>query len=354
MSSTTAVAQQRIARGWSQAELANRCGVSRTEISGIETGRLVPSVTVALRLAAVLGESVDSLFGDSRSSAGDTWAWPHEAEDERRFWRASVMAQTLLYPFEPTAAGMLPHDGVRSSAGTVRRSPSDVRPDRTLVLAGCDPMVGLLVQEVAAQHGVRVLPLVRSSTQALSLLKQGLVHMAGVHFTQSDRRADNDRAVRSELGAAHTLIHQVSWQAGIAVSRSRSERSPLALLRANVRWVNREEGSAARMAFDRLLGDRRRPHGYQRVVHDHRAVATTVSSGWAEAGICVSPAAAEAHLGFIAVQREAYEICVPDALLSDFRVAALIATLQSIRYRQLIRDVPGCEAGLTGELRAVA
>src|SRR5262249_46205755 len=140
MSPTTAVAQQRIARGWSQAELASRCGVSRTEISGIETGRLVPSVTVALRLAGVLGESVDSLFGESRSSAGDIWAWPHEkAEDERRFWRASIRSQTLLYPVEPTAAGVLPHDGVRSGAGTVQRSVSDVRPDRTLVLAGCDP-----------------------------------------------------------------------------------------------------------------------------------------------------------------------------------------------------------------------
>src|SRR5262249_35601179 len=152
----------------------------------------------------------------------------------------------------------------------------DVRADRTLVLAGCDPMVGLLVQEVAAQHSVRVLPLLRSSTEALSLLKQGLVHMAGGDFAEAGRRAATEYAGRSVLGPGHTLIHQVSWQAGIALARSRHERSPRALLRANVRWVNREEGSAARMAFDRLLGDRRRPEGYQHVVHDHRAVAATV------------------------------------------------------------------------------
>src|SRR5262249_28933671 len=142
----------RITRGWSQAELASRCGVSRTEISGIETGRLVPSVTVALKLAAVLGESVDALFGDGGSSTAETWAWANDREDERRFWHASVRGQTLLYPFEPTAAGVLPHDAVRSSGGTVQRVTSDVRADRTLVLAGCDPMVGLLVQEIAAKH----------------------------------------------------------------------------------------------------------------------------------------------------------------------------------------------------------
>jgi hypothetical protein len=54
------------------------------------------------------------------------------------------------------------------------------------------------------------------------------------------------------------------------------------------------------------------------------------------------------------VQTEAYEICVPNDLMSDFRLESLVATLQSVRYRQLIRDVPGCAAQRTGELRVVA
>jgi periplasmic binding family protein len=46
---------------------------------------------------------------------------------------------------------------------------------------------------------------------------------------------------------------------------------PEALLRANVRWVNREEGSVARHALDTLVGGTtRRPTGYQHVVRDHR------------------------------------------------------------------------------------
>jgi DNA-binding XRE family transcriptional regulator len=48
---TSALAQHRVTRGWSQAELAEASAVSRTEISAIETERLVPSVAVALRLA---------------------------------------------------------------------------------------------------------------------------------------------------------------------------------------------------------------------------------------------------------------------------------------------------------------
>jgi DNA-binding XRE family transcriptional regulator len=38
----------RESRGWSQAELARRAGISRAAVSAIEVNRLVPSVTAAL------------------------------------------------------------------------------------------------------------------------------------------------------------------------------------------------------------------------------------------------------------------------------------------------------------------
>lgn len=338
-------------RGWSQAALAERCNVSRTEISAIEIGRLVPSVTVALRLAQALEVSVEQLFAPVASSA--EWAW-ERPRPERRGWQAVVNGRQLLYPVEPTAAGMLAHDGVVGPDGTFEALQSDARPERTLVIAGCDPTVALLAREMAAQHGVRVLPLLRSSTQALSLLKRGMVHAAGIHLSGHMGADGNDRAVKASLGAGHTLVHQVCWDAGVAIASDRHERSTRALLQANLRWVNREEGSAARMAFDRLLSSRRRPDGYERVVHDHRAVAVTVASGWAEAGMCVSPAAAEFQLTFLAMQREAYEVCVATESLDDPRIAALLATLQSLRYRRLLATVPGCVAARTGESRAVA
>jgi putative molybdopterin biosynthesis protein len=144
------------------------------------------------------------------------------------------------------------------------------------------------------------------------------------------------------------------WDAGVAFDTRRRERSLGALLRANLRWVNREEGSAARRAFDTLLGSRQRPKGYSHVVSDHRAVAATVASGWAEAGMCVRPAAADAGLAFLALQQEAYELCVAESLLDDPRIVALTATLRSVSFRRLIGDIPGCVSRETGEQRAVA
>ena len=46
----------------SQADLAERIGVSRQTINSIETGRYVPSTVLALKLAAVFAQPVEVLF----------------------------------------------------------------------------------------------------------------------------------------------------------------------------------------------------------------------------------------------------------------------------------------------------
>jgi putative transcriptional regulator len=56
------VREAREARGWTQAELANRIGVSRKTVNTVENGVFLPSTVVALKLAAALGTSVEALF----------------------------------------------------------------------------------------------------------------------------------------------------------------------------------------------------------------------------------------------------------------------------------------------------
>jgi len=53
---------ERARLGWTQAELADRVGVSRKTINTVENGVFVPSTTLALKLAAALGRPVEALF----------------------------------------------------------------------------------------------------------------------------------------------------------------------------------------------------------------------------------------------------------------------------------------------------
>src|SRR5580704_18226717 len=88
----------RTAKGWSQDELSDRAGVSRAGVSAIETGRLVPSTTAALALAAALDCRVEDIFQVGPAAAREAvWAWPPPRE-ACRYWRAAVSGRELLYP----------------------------------------------------------------------------------------------------------------------------------------------------------------------------------------------------------------------------------------------------------------
>lgn len=52
----------RAERGWSQQELAEKAGVSRQTINAVETERYEPSLSLAFRLAAIFGTTVEKLF----------------------------------------------------------------------------------------------------------------------------------------------------------------------------------------------------------------------------------------------------------------------------------------------------
>ena len=52
----------RAERGWSQAELAQRLGVSRQTVNAIETGKYDPSLPLAFALAKTFERTIEQLF----------------------------------------------------------------------------------------------------------------------------------------------------------------------------------------------------------------------------------------------------------------------------------------------------
>lgn len=324
----------RKARGWSQDELAERSGISRTGISAIEMNRLVPSTAAALGLAAALECRVEDLFELGGEPVEPTLAWPAR-DSGSRFWRVEVQGITRLYPVETTLTGVLAHDGSDADAG------------KTLLIACCDPSVGLLAHALALSSGIRLIALPRSSRSALELLKVGLVHAAGVHLCRSSERGGNARVVREILGEGFALLHVTRWEEGVVTKPSLRFASARSLARTDLRWVGREPGSGARQCLDELLEGRRPP---RRLASDHRGVVEAVRSGWADAGVCLRLPGEEAGLAFLSVRREDYDLCLPRSLLGDWRIKALIEAVRSIAFKRTLRELPGYETERTGEI----
>jgi putative transcriptional regulator len=55
----------RAERGWAQAELGLRAGVSRQAIIAIEMGRFDPSLPLAFTLARLFGLAIEDIFFES-------------------------------------------------------------------------------------------------------------------------------------------------------------------------------------------------------------------------------------------------------------------------------------------------
>jgi len=335
-------------RGWSQEVLAQKAGISRAAVSAIEIHRLVPSVAAALALAGALDCRVEDLFGAASIDLEElAWAWP-PTNEPCRVWRARVGGRLVLFPVEQTAAGVIPHDGLFEH-GAVKWHGSAL-PENTLVMASCDPAAGLLTHEFAAASAFRLLVLHRSSREALELLSQGLVDVAGVHLATARNEHANAEAAKSILGEGHSLLKVALWQEGLAVGPKVTASSVRALLRSKARWVGRDVGSGARQCQDELLHDAPQP---RRVAKDHRGVAEAVRNGWADVGVCLQLVSEEAGLRFITVREETYELCFARANETDPRLRALKEAVRSAAYRTLLEELPGYDPAECGDLRPV-
>jgi putative transcriptional regulator len=58
----------RAERGWSQADLAERLGVSRQTVNALEVGKYDPSLPLAFKIARIFERSIHDIFTEEGAS----------------------------------------------------------------------------------------------------------------------------------------------------------------------------------------------------------------------------------------------------------------------------------------------
>ncbi|MBE3591064.1 MAG: helix-turn-helix domain-containing protein [Firmicutes bacterium] len=374
----------RQARGWSQQELAQRAGVTRQTVSGVESGRYLPSVAVALRLARALGCSVEDLFAleappeellarwSSRAPAGAAGGERPGLErvalaEVRGRWVAHPLSARTAMGFFPPADGVLTGSGARAGAPGGRQvAVRPLRPldeiRRNVVIAGCDPALGLLAAWFAERSPAgRMVWLHASSRAALGALGAGEVHVAGLHLWDEASGAYNAPFVRRALrGGPALLVHLAQWEEGfiVAAGNPLGVRGAEDLADRRVRLVNREPGAGARELLDRLLREAGIPpqavRGYEHEVAGHLAVAEAVAMGTADVGVGTRAAAEAFGLGFVPLRQERFDLALAADLAEDPRLAPLLDALASRGFRAQLGSVAGYDTRDTGLTETVA
>ncbi len=367
----------RIEQGLSQADLAEAAGVTRQAVYSIESNHYLPNVTTALRLARTLDRRVEDLFGFEPAGTlldGDLLGQKQGAPLTTRAKVWSVGNRTLVLPVASLGAGLTystPADGLivgpaepRGRSGGTRRVRVQLLQDarvvrQQVVVAGCDPAIQLVAERLR-QHRepAPVLGWPMGSTAAVKALKRGEVHVAGLHVMDPRSGEANLPFVRRHLGdQAVTLVTFASWEAGLLVKggNPKAIRGPADLVRRDVRLVNREEGSGARLLLDQRLEAEgikvASVRGYGDVVSSHLDVGRRVAEGAADAGVGVEAIAGLLGLGFIPLQTERYDLVIPSAFLSGHPgVGRLLDALVSREVRAEIDALGGYSTRDTGKV----
>jgi transcriptional regulator with XRE-family HTH domain len=287
--------QRRLESGLTQAELAARAGVSRQLVAAVEAGRNVPAVDAALGLSRALSSSVEELFGSGPSFAPDAALGARLREGVPL--RVGRVGDRLV-------AAELPDHGVAGAGwakpdGVLRRGRLELFDQDNLagvVIAGCDPALGIVEGMLAGLGPRSVLALSAPTGTALRALERGAVHAAVVH----DRPG---RLPRAPVPVAR--LHLARWQVGIGVPPGVGATALESLLDSDLKIVQRERAAASQRAFERAGG---RPR-VGPVASGHLDAARTAAM--IGAGAVTTEGAARAFgLKFMALEEHGVEIWV--------------------------------------------
>ncbi|MGH7913408.1 MAG: substrate-binding domain-containing protein, partial [Candidatus Binataceae bacterium] len=356
--------------------LARRAGLSRQALGAIESGVYQPGVGVALALARELGDSVEALFGapagpshletDWMDSPVAPAAAQHRAGAPRRGAVAlgRVGGRLVALALPPPAMRLAPAAGVLEHAAEGHASVAALRTqqeiDATLLVAGCDPAVTILADWMGRHRPAMALaPITRTSRGALAALLEGRVHAAGVHLCDRKGGEYNLAAVREMLKRRRAvMVNFARWELGLGVrcGNPLELRSIADLTRPDVRIVNREPGSGARLVLDHALADLkvapRQIVGYARELSGHLEVAAAIAAGEADAGLTLRVAAEAWGLSFVPVREERYDLVILERETDSPPVRAMLDALNSGSFANEVSQLCAYDTARMGQVIA--
>jgi len=187
-------------------------------------------------------------------------------------------------------------------------------------------------------------------------IKNGICHMAGLHLLDPETGEYNFPYLRHYLkGTAVRVIHLVYREQGLIVQRGNPKRIKGLedLLRKDITFINRQKGSGTRILLDHtlktLLLEPSQIQGYEKGEYTHMAVASTVASGIADAGLGILPAARAMDLDFIPIAKERYDLVIPSIHFEEEKIQRVIETIRSNEFKKMVSQMGGYDVSRTGE-----
>lgn len=234
--------------------------------------------------------------------------------------------------------------------------------DHTLIMIGShDNTIDVLANELKKRDARMHLSSSNvGSLGGLLAVRRGQTHLAGSHLLETDTGDYNFAYVERHLqGKPVRLVKLAMRRQGLLLrpGNPKGIRSIEDLTRPDVTFVNRQAGSGTRILFDHYLErggiSPSAVSGYDQEEFTHMAVAVSVLSGRADAGMAIFSSARALGLEFIPFAEERYDLVIPESGLSDPKIEVLMDTIASKSFKSMVADLGGYDVRDAGAVMGV-
>lgn len=250
--------------------------------------------------------------------------------------------------------------GIPQPLSEVATPPMDI-PQDGLIIYGQDAALDVLTRHLEKQMPhVRFLRSYNSSMDGLLALYRGTANLVTAHLWDGDTGEYNTPYVRHLLpGQRAVVVNFLYRTAGFYVARGNPKniKDWPDLLRPDIRFINRERGSGARVLLDEkfqtLSLDPRNIPNYTLEETSHLAVASLVARGEADVGLGIEKAAMQVqNIQFIPLQKERYDLVLLAHDLNKPNFQSLLSILRSPLFRNEIAGMGGYDVSQMGDIMA--
>lgn len=237
-------------------------------------------------------------------------------------------------------------------------NPSPI-PEHSLVICGQDIILDILTRHLERQFPqVRFLRQYSGSLDGLIALYRGHANVVTTHLWDSDSNEYNLPYVRRLLpGHPAIVINLVYRMEGFYVAKGNPKNilTWADLKRPDIRFINRERGSGARVLLDEQLRLAKIPHhqvqGYEDEEMSHMAVASRVARGEADVGLGIEKAAMQVDtIEFIPLHKERYDLVIRHEDMNKPHFQALLSILNSESFRNEVKGIGGYDISDMGKI----
>jgi putative molybdopterin biosynthesis protein len=228
---------------------------------------------------------------------------------------------------------------------------------RKILISGQDMVLDILGKHLESKGNYHALRSHEGSLNSLLSMYKGECDIVSLHMFDGDSGEYNIPFVRKILiGFQYTVINLVLRKAGFMVQKG----NPLNitcwndLKKQNIRLINREKGSGARILLEEQLRMNHIPHpdikGYENEETSHLSVASTISSGQADVGIGIEKVAKIVGLDFVPLITERYDLVIINNQQNKELLMLLKETLKTGSFKNEIQSLGDYDISQTGDI----